>query len=75
MAFIDTIPPAAADAAVAGMYLRQEAAWGYVPNYAKVFCHRPEVLARWGQLLAEIKRPMDKRRFELVTFTAAHELR
>src|SRR6185436_330592 len=75
MAFIDTIPPAAADAAVAGMYLRQEASWGYVPNYAKVFCHRPEIMARWAQLLAEIKRPMDKRRFELVTFVAAHELR
>jgi uncharacterized peroxidase-related enzyme len=57
------------------MYARQVASWGYVPNYAKVFSHRPEVLARWGRLLAEIKRPMDKRRFELVTFVAAHELR
>ena len=57
------------------MYRRQQATWGYVPNYAKVFCHRPEVMARWGALLAEIKRPMDKRRFELVTFVAAHELR
>jgi alkylhydroperoxidase family enzyme len=75
MAFIETLPPALADGAVAGMYLRQEASWGYVPNYAKVFCHRPEVMARWAQLLAEIKRPMDKRRFELVTFSAAHELR
>src|SRR6185436_14722875 len=75
MAFIDTIPPAAADAAVAGMYLRQEASWGYVPNYAKVFCHRPEVMARWAQLIAEIKRPMDPRLYELVTFAAALELR
>jgi alkylhydroperoxidase family enzyme len=75
MAFIETTPPAQADGAVAAMYLRQEATWGYVPNYAKVFCHRPEVMARWAQLLAEIKRPMAKRRFELVTFTAAHELR
>jgi uncharacterized peroxidase-related enzyme len=32
-------------------------------------------MARWGQLLAEIKRPMDKRRFELVTFVASLELR
>lgn len=32
-------------------------------------------MARWSQLLAEIKRPMDLRRFELVTFAAAHELR
>ena len=57
------------------MYLRQQSTWGYVPNYAKVFCYRPEVMARWGQLLAEIKRPMPKRRFELVTFAVAHELR
>ena len=74
MAFIDTTPPEAAEGAVAAMYLRQQHAWGFVPNYAKVFCHRPEVLARWGQLLTEIRRPMDKRRFELVTFTAAHAL-
>jgi uncharacterized peroxidase-related enzyme len=75
MAFIATTPPEAARDAVADMYRRQHAGWGYVPNYAKVFCDRPEVMARWGQLLAEIKRPMDLRRFELVTFAAAHELR
>ncbi len=75
MPFIETTKPEHAREAVADMYSRQQAAWGYVPNYAKVFCHRPEVMARWGQLLAEIKRPMDRRRFELVTFVAAHELR
>ena len=75
MPFIKTTAPEDADDAIAAMYLRQQVAWGYVPNYAKVFCHRPEVMARWGQLLAEIKRPMDKRRFELVTFVAALELR
>jgi uncharacterized peroxidase-related enzyme len=74
MAFIDTTPPGSAEGTVAAMYLRQQRAWGYIPNYAKVFCHRPEVLARWGQLLAEIRRPMDKRRFELVTFAAAYAL-
>jgi uncharacterized peroxidase-related enzyme len=74
MGFIETIRPEHADGEVAAMYRRQQAAWGFVPNYAKVFCHRPEVMARWGMLLAEIKRPMDKRRFELVTFVAAHEL-
>ena len=75
MTFIATTPPHAAQDAVADMYKRQQAAWGYVPNYAMVFSHRPEVLARWGRLLAEIGRAMDKRRFELVTFVAAHELR
>ena len=75
MAFIETTQPAEARDAVQVMYRRQQAAWGYVPNYAKIFCHRPEVMARWGQLLAELKRPMPKRRFELVAFVAAHELR
>ena len=75
MAFIETIPPADATGEVRAMYERQQDSWGYVPNYAKVFSHRPEVLARWGRLLAEIRRPMDARRFELVTFAAAHELR
>jgi alkylhydroperoxidase family enzyme len=40
-----------------------------------VFSHRPEVMARWGRLLAEIRRPTDDRRFELVTFVVARELR
>ena len=74
MAFIETIAPGAAEGAVEAMYRRQQAAWGYIPNYAKVFSVRPEVLARWGQLLAEMRRGMDKRRFELVTFVASVEL-
>ena len=45
MAFIETTKPDHAREAVADMYSRQQAAWGYVPNYAKVFCHRPEVMA------------------------------
>jgi uncharacterized peroxidase-related enzyme len=75
MAFIKTTAPAHAQGEVLEMYQRQQASWGFVPNYAKVFSGRPEVLARWGRLLAEIKRPMSKRRFELVTFAAALELR
>ncbi len=75
MPFIKTTQPADADDAVTAMYARQQSAWGYIPNYAKVFCYRPEVMARWGQLLAEIKRPLELRSFELVTFVAAHELR
>ncbi len=27
---------------------RQEAHWGFVPNYAKVFCHRPEIMGLWA---------------------------
>ncbi len=74
MAFIKTTLAADAEGSVLEMYERQESAWGYVPDYAKVFCHRPEVMARWGRLLAEIRRPTDTRFFELVTFAVAHEL-
>lgn len=75
MAFIETIRPDTASGAARDMYDRQENHWGYVPNYAKVFSHRPEVMARWGRLLAEIRRPVDDRRFELVTLAAALQLR
>jgi uncharacterized peroxidase-related enzyme len=57
------------------MYARQEAHWGFVPNYAKVFCHRPEIMGLWAQLQVGIKRHMTKRRFELVTFVSAMALR
>jgi uncharacterized peroxidase-related enzyme len=75
MPFINTIPAAQAKDHVREMYQRQSDAWGYVPDYAKTFSHRPEVMARWGKLLAEIKRPVDPRRLEMVTLAAAHELR
>lgn len=75
MTFIATTHPHDAESGVADLYARQQAAWGFVPNYAKVFCHRPEVMVRWAQLLGEIKRPMATRQYELATFAAALELR
>ncbi len=75
MSFIGTVRPADATGEVRAMYERQEDYWGYVPNYAKAFSHRTEALARWGRLLAELRRPTDDRRFELVTFAAAVALK
>jgi hypothetical protein len=75
MSFIGTTPVDDAQDAVREMYERQQGAWGYVPNYAKSFSPRPEVMARWGQLLAELRRPLDTRMFEMLTFAAAHELK
>ncbi len=75
MAFIETTSPVEADGEVREMYERQEDHYGYVPNYAKVFCYRPEIMRLWADLLAGIRRPLDKRRFELVTVAAAHALR
>jgi len=75
LSFIETTALEDASGEVREMYERQQGAWGYVPNYAKSFSHRPEVMARWGKLLAELRRPLDDRTFELVTFAAAHELK
>lgn len=74
MAYIETIDPEAATGEVGEMYARQQAHFGYVPSYARVFSHRPEVLRRWAALLAGIRRPMERRRFELATFAAARAL-
>lgn len=75
MSYIKTVPLEEATGEVREMYERQQEAWGYVPNYAKSFSHRTEVMARWGKLLAELQRPMDKRRLEMITFAAAHALK
>jgi uncharacterized peroxidase-related enzyme len=75
MAFIETISASWVTGEAFAMYDRQQKHYGYVPNYATVFSHRPMVMRRWAELLAEIKRPMDIRRFELATFAAAVTLR
>ena len=75
MAFIESIPDSEINADVQAMYARQQSFWGFVPNYAKVFSHRPEIMGLWAQLQAGIKRNMDKRRFELITFAASQALR
>ena len=75
MTFIETTTPNETAGAARAMLARQQRSWGFVPNYAKVFSHRPEVMSRWGRLLAEIRRPADDRRFELVTFAVARELK
>ena len=75
MAFIDTNHSSELDDEVRAMYARQSTHYGYIPNYAKVFCHRPEVMCLWAQLLSGVKRHMDKRRYELTTFAAANALR
>ena len=75
MAFIECIPDDEIGEDVRAMYARQQSFWGFVPNYAKVFSHRPEVMGLWAALQSGIRRHMDKRRFELVTFSASQALR
>ena len=75
MAFIRTIPESEAAMEVREMYDNDLESRGYIPNYSKVFSHRPEVMAAWGKLLGSISSNMNKRRYELVTLDAAHALR
>lgn len=74
MSFIATTPFEEADGEVLAMYERQRAHFGYLPNYARVFCHRPEIMTLWAELQRGIRRHMDARRFELVTVAAARAL-
>ena len=74
MAFVHTVPVDQASGDVHTMYARIEAAVGYVPNYAKLFSHRPQVMATWAAFLASIRGNMDPRRYELVTLAAARAL-
>lgn len=74
MAFIETIPVDRATDDVRKMYEDVEAQLGYVPNYAKAFSHRPEVMGGWATLLGSIRGNLDPRRYELVTLAAARAL-
>jgi uncharacterized peroxidase-related enzyme len=75
MSYLNEIPPESAAGDVQRMYERQASRLGYVPNYAKAFCHRPDVMALWADLLSGIRRDIAPERFELVTLAAARALR
>jgi uncharacterized peroxidase-related enzyme len=75
MAFIDTIPPEAANGDVAAMYETDRAGWGFLPNFTRAYSHRPGVYAAWRGLNGSIKANMDERRYEIATLAAARRLR
>jgi uncharacterized peroxidase-related enzyme len=75
VSFIKTIPVKEAIGDVRRMYETNQARYGYVPNYAKVFSLRPQVMDAWTQLQKSIRATMDLRRYELVTLAAARALR
>jgi len=75
MAFINEIPVDQATGYVRAMYAQSQRDLGYVSNFAKVFSHRPHVMAAWRGLLASIRGSQDPRRYELATLAAARALR
>lgn len=74
MAFIATIPVDQASGEVQALYEANQGSLGYVPNYAKLFSHRPQVMTAWGSLLGSVRSQLEPRRYELVTLAAARAL-
>ena len=68
MAFIQEAP---GNARTETIYARQERAFGYVPNYARLFSHRPEIIDLWSDLQNGLRAHMTPRLFELITLAAA----
>jgi len=75
MAYIREITPETASADAREILDENARAMGYVPNYAKVFAHRPAVAVAWRGLISAIRANMDARRYELDTLAAASRLR
>ena len=75
MAFLHTVPVEASNGPVREMYSRFQKQLGHVPNYAKAFSLRPDVMDAWGVLLKSIREHMSLRAYELATLAAARALR
>ncbi|MDP3983891.1 MAG: carboxymuconolactone decarboxylase family protein [Acidimicrobiia bacterium] len=72
--FISHVPEGEATGDVAEIYQKEREWWGYLPNYAQLFSHRPAVLVAWRNLNASIREGMDRRLYELATLSAATTL-
>jgi uncharacterized peroxidase-related enzyme len=75
MPFLETIGEESAEGDVVAIYARDIERLGYLPNYTRLFSLHPEAYDAWRGLIAAIARPMDQRRYELVTVGAAGRLR
>lgn len=73
--FIEVLTEEAATGPAADYYAEQRAGWGFLPEYAYAFGHRPDVAAAWGALSSAVRAGIDPRRFELVTIAAARASR
>jgi uncharacterized peroxidase-related enzyme len=69
--FIQTVSESEADGKLLEIYEGDRKNLGYVPNHAKVFSQRPEVLEAWRALQGSIRKNLRLRRYELVTLAAA----
>ncbi|EAP98840.1 hypothetical protein JNB_01690 [Janibacter sp. HTCC2649] len=73
--FIPRIEPDRADDDLSTWYASQQTMWGFLPDYAGAFSHRPDVAQAWASLNQTIREGMDRRRFEIATIAAARARR
>ncbi|NDJ62749.1 MAG: peroxidase-related enzyme [Chloroflexi bacterium] len=74
MAYIKAVTENEATGKTQEIYEAAQNKSGYIPNYTRLFGHRPEVYEAWGALLGSISANMPLRRYELVTVAAARQL-
>jgi uncharacterized peroxidase-related enzyme len=72
--FIQTVSEAEAEGKLREIYEGDRKSAGYVPNHAKVFSLRPDVLEAWRAFQGSIRKNLRLRRYELVTLAAAMAL-
>ena len=74
MTFINTIAADDAEGEVKTMYQQLQGKLDYLPNYASVFCYRPQLMGAWSQLQKTIQHTIEHRRYVLVTLAAAQSI-
>jgi len=72
--YIQTIPEVLAEGKLRDIYEGDRKNMGYVPNYARVFSLRPDVLETWRAFQGSIRKNLHLRTYELVTLAAAKAL-
>jgi uncharacterized peroxidase-related enzyme len=72
--FIQTTSETEAEGKLHEIYEADRKSLGYVPNHARVFSLRPEVLEAWRAFQGSIRKNLRLRRYELVTLAAAMAL-
>ena len=73
--YIRTIPEAEAEGKLRGLYEGDQETFGFVPNHAKVFSLRPDVLEAWRAFQGSVRKNLRLRTYELVTLAAAQALK
>ncbi len=73
--FIQTVSEAEAEGKLREIYEGDRKSLGYVPNHAKVFSLRPEVLEAWRAFQVSIRKNLRLRPYELITLAAAMALK